>query len=367
MKQTQSSQTKLWRTLKWPFTRLRKYWRKNWWHKAVVVILSLILLSIGGMYGIARWYIWSERNTPLTLGTSFVPDYAEFLGVDPHQTLLAILNDLHPKQLRLVSYWSDIEPTQGQYNFTELDWEFQQADLHNTKVTLSIGLRQPRWPECHQPDWVANEPVSVWQPQLEQFMSTVIDRYKGNPALQSYQLENEYFLTGFGVCNNDSRQRLVDEASLVRKLDPNHTLIISRSDNAIGWPIHEPHADEYGISIYRRVWNPPLGRYVEFPFPSWYYAFLAGAEKIWSGKDTIIHELQAEAWPPHGQTIPQTSLAEQNKSINAARLKDTVAFGKATGMKTIDLWGAEYWYYRMQVLHDPSLWNAAEEEFTQNQ
>ena len=28
----------------------------------------------------------------------------------------------------------------------------------------------------------------------------------------------------------------------------------------------------------------------------------------------IIDEEQAEAWPPHGQTITETSLNEQNKS-----------------------------------------------------
>ena len=156
------------------------------------------------MYGIARWYMWSERNTPETMGTSFIADYATYLGVDPHQTLLAILDDLHVRNLRLVSYWSDIEPTQGTYNFSELDWEFQQADAAGAKVSLSVGLRQPRWPECHLPTWAQNEPVSVWRPQLQQYMTAVINRYKNNPALQSYQLENEYFLTAFGTCTDYS-------------------------------------------------------------------------------------------------------------------------------------------------------------------
>jgi len=343
------------------------FWRGAWWHKAIAIVVATIIVLFGAMFGIAKWYVWSERNQPLVLGASFVPDYASYLGVNPHATFTAMLDDLHIRHFRLVSYWSDIERSKGTDDFSELDWEFSQAATRGAKITLAIGLRQPRWPECHMPDWATSEPKSVWQPQLVQFMTTVIDRYKGNPALESYQLENEYFLTAFATCADESRSRLVEEAALVRKLDPSHTLIISRSQNAVGWPVGQPHADEYGISIYRRVWTPLFGgRYIDYPFPAWYYSFLAGAEKIWSGKDTIIHELQAEPWTPHGAPINDTSLAEQNKSFNADRLKGMVDFGKATGMKSMDLWGAEYWYYRMVKLHDPSVWNAARQEFADN-
>lgn len=345
----------------WLVTHLRSYWKKNSWHKVVVVLFTFLLLVIGTMYSIARWYMWSERTTPTTLGVSFIPDYATQLGVDPQKTFTAILDDLHVKQVRLVSYWSDIESNKGTYDFSQLDWQVHMAEQRGVKITLSIGLRQPRWPECHMPTWADSEPASVWQPQLEEFMTAVVDRYKNSSSIQSYQLENEYFLTAFGTCTNYSRQRLIDEFNLVKRLDSKHPIIISRSDNAIGWPINNPKADEYGISIYKRVWSPPVGRYVEYPFPAWFYAFLAGAEKLWSGRDMIIHELQAEPWPPHGQDITKTSLAEQNKSFDAHRFASRIAYGKATGMKTIDLWGAEYWYYRLTILHDPSIWNVAQQ------
>jgi hypothetical protein len=314
------------------------------------------------MYGIAQWYIRTNHQ-PYQLGVSFVADYAQFLGVNPHQTFLALLDDLHVRNFRLVSYWSDIEPQPGVYDFDELDWEFQQAAAHHAKIMLTVGLRQPRWPECHAPSWTNNEPISVWQPQLERFMTAVVNRYKNSPALGSYQLENEYFLSSFGLCTDHTLSRLIDEANLVRRLDPYHPLVISRSENALGWPVGPPHADVYAISIYRRVWTPVLGRYIEYPYPAWYYAFLAGAEKIWSGKDTFIHELQAEPWPPSNVPIPNSTLSEQNKSFNATTLINTVNFGQATGMKLAYLWGGEYWYYRMVVLHDPSVWQTAKREF----
>jgi hypothetical protein len=345
---------------------LKAYWNKNWWHKTIMVFVCLILLMLGTMYGIARWYIASENGKQIA-GVSFVADYATSLGVDPHDTFNAMINDLHVKNFRLVSYWSDIEKSPGQYDFSELDWEFDQAEAAHAKISLSVGLRQPRWPECHAPSWIdTTKPVDIWQPQLEAFMTTVINRYKNSPALGSYQLENEYFLKGFGTCTNFDRSRLVSEYNLVKKLDPKHTLIITRSNNAQGIPLYSPTPDEYGISIYKRVWDTSVThRYVEYPFPAWYYAYLAGSEKIVQGKDMIIHEMQAEPWPPNHKTIPETSLAEQSKSFDATRFKGRIAFAKATGMPAAYYWGGEYWYYRMVILHDPSVWNVAKTAFTQ--
>lgn len=344
--------------------RFKRYWKKNLWHKIIVILVVFISLCLGAMYGIARWYIATESGQPLTLGVSFIPDYAQSLGLNPESTMEALISDVHVKNFRLTSYWNDIETAPGKYNFTQLDWEFKLADQAHAKITLSVGLRQPRWPECHMPTWAEQEPASVWQPQLMSFITTVVNRYKDSPSLAAYQVENEYFLKGFGVCTNFNRSRLVQEYNLVKKLDPVHTLIVSRSNNGIGFPIGQPQPDEFGISIYKRVWDRNFShRYFEYPIPAWYYAFLAGMQKIITGKNMIIDELQAEAWPPNGQTIQATTLAEQNKSMNAGVLKARIKYGEATGMKSIDLWGAEYWYYRLVILHDPGMWNVAKQAF----
>lgn len=327
------------------------------------------LIAVAGMYAAGQWYIWTGRNKPVAIGASFVADYATYLGLDPHQTFVAMLDDLHVRQLRLVSYWSDIEPEQGAYDFSELDWEMQQAAARGARVTLVVGLRQPRWPECHMPAWATGESVGTWQPQLEQFMTMVINRYKNSLALQSYQLENEYFLRQYGfygACTDFSRSRLVDEYNLVKSLDPRHDIIVGRSNNDLGWPIGAPRPDLFSVSVYQRVWDATFTRrYLEYPFPSWYYAFMAGWQELFTGRNMVIGELQAEPWPPKGKTILDISLAEQNKSFNAARLKSTVDFAKSTGMKTVNLWGAEYWYYRMTTLHDPSVWQAAKEIYAE--
>ncbi len=321
-------------------------------------------LSLAGMYGVAVWYQHSQASKPLELGVSFVPDYAQYLGVEPKETMDSLIG-IGVKQFRLVSYWSDVEPSQGQYDFSQLDWQFQKAEAAGAGVSLSVGLRQPRWPECHPPSWIdTTKPSSQWQPQLETYMAAVISRYRSSPALQSYQLENEFYLNNFGTCTNSDQSRLDSEFSLLKRLDTKHPVILTRSDNIPHWPPDNPPSELRGISVYRRIWDANLThRYFTYPLPSWYYSFLAGVQKLKTGQDSVLHELQTEAWAPNGQILTQISLDEQNKSFDASRFRDSVEFGKQTGLKHIDLWGSEYWYYRLKVLHDPSVWNVAKDEF----
>lgn len=351
------------RLMRWP----RSYWAQNWWHKVVTIVVVTGILAVGTMYGIAQWYIHTQTKPQVT-GVSFIPSYAQYLGVDPQKTMDSLIG-IGVRHFRLVSYWNDAEPEPGHYDFTQLDWQFQKAEAAHAKISLSLGLRQPRWPECHLPDWARTEPESQRQPQLEAYMTAVINRYKDSPALSSYQMENEFFLQGFGTCNeipgSRDRANLISEYQLVKKLDHRHTIIISRSNNALGWPVGKPRPDEFGVSVYKRVWDAGVThRYLEYPFPAWYYSFLAGWQKLVTGRDMIVHEMQAEAWAPNGQELPKISLSEQNKSLDAKRLKDRFAYGQATGMPEIYMWGAEYWYYRQQVLHDPSLWDIAHAEFS---
>lgn len=344
---------------------MKKLEKWHWKRRYVIAaaVLGFFLLMFAGMYGISRWYTASQSDRPEVLGVSFIPAYAESLGLDAPETMQALIDDVGVRHFRLVSYWSQLEPKPGEYDFSLLDWQFAKAEASGSKITLSLGLRQPRWPECHMPSWAANKPTAEWQPALEKFIGEVVERYKDSPALASYQLENEYFLRGFGTCTNFDRERLVSEYQLVKRLDPDHPVIISRSNNALGWPVGKPTPDEFGIAIYRRVWTPVLGRYINYPYPAWYYGFLGGWEKLMTGRDLIIHELQAEAWPPHRQTIPKTSLEEQNKSFNAQLFSERIKYASDTGLREIYLWGGEYWYYRLVKLNDPSLWQAAKEAY----
>jgi hypothetical protein len=339
------------------------YWQSSVWHKIVVILVGIAILFTGIMYGVARWYIAQNDHKPLVMGVTFIPAYAEALGLNPEETLDALINDAGARNFRLVSYWNQLEPNPGAYDFSVLDWQFKKIEAAGGTVSLSLGLRQPRWPECHMPDWAKGQSTDQWQPKLEGFMAAVVNRYRSSSALVSYQVENEFF-NRFGDCHDFSRDRLVREFNLVKKADPKHPVIISRSNNFAGFATGEPTPDVYGFSVYRRVWEAAASkRYFQYPLPSWHYAFLAGMQKILKGKDSMLHELQTEAWPPNGKNIPEISLEEQNKSFDAKRFRATVDFAKQIGFREIYLWGGEYWYYRLHKLHDASVWNVAKDVF----
>jgi hypothetical protein len=203
-----------------------------------------------------------------------------------------------------------------------------------------------------------------WYQPLEDFIAATVNRYKSSPALESYQLENEFFLKAFGICYDFNRDRLVSEYNLVKRLDPTRPLIVSMSNNAIGTPIGDPTPDQWAISVYKRVWDKTITRrYFEYPIPAWYYAFLAGWTELTRGRPVFIHELQTEAWTPekYGGT-KETPVQEQYKSMNAEMLKDRFAYGEATGMRSFYVWGVEWWYWLKVKKNEPAIWNTATQE-----
>jgi len=342
----------------------RRWLDSSWWTKLWSSIVAVIVLIVLVAFGISQWYIHKHSNEPLVIGATFIPRYARYFDLDPKETLGAMINDLGIRRFRLVSYWDEIETKPGQYDFYDLDWQFNMIEKANGTVSLAVGLRQPRWPECHMPQWAKEMPRDQWEPRLKIFMKRVIGRYKDRVSLQSYQLENEYLLNVFGECLSHDRQRLVDEYDMIKQIDPNKTLVVSRSNNAVpSWPIGQPRADLIGASIYKRVWDKNVTkRYFEYPLPSWFYAFLAGGAELTTGRNTFIHEMQTEPWVPDGiGGIKYASLAEQDKSFNASMMKDRIGYGVATGMKTIDLWGVEWWYWRKTKMNDPSLWETGKQ------
>jgi Beta-galactosidase len=326
-----------------------------------LVVLSFLMFL--------NWFVdqlWAEVKDP-RYGASFSIKYAEELGNDWRANYSATLDDLEFKHLRLMSYWDTIEPERGQYTFENLDWQMDQAAAHNAKVSLVLGLRQPRWPECHEPAFAKTEEIesTQWRASLYSYIGKVVERYRNHPALDSYQLENEAVNSWFGDCRGGAakKDRLNEEFNLVKKLDPNHRVLMSLSDQT-GLPLGTPVPDAYGYSVYRIVWNDktPVKFYITYPTPLWYHKLRTWWIKQFKDRDVFVHELQMEPWGP--KATKELSVEEQDKSMGPAQIHKNFSFGRKVGKQEIYVWGTEWWYWRKTHFNDPGPWNAVKEELT---
>lgn len=332
--------------------------------KTIIIAATILAILTTSAYGIAVWYQQKHNNEPLTIGATFVANYARYFENDPKEVMQAMIDDLGIRRFRLVSYWNIHEPKPDQYDFSELDWQFDMIEAAGGEIALSIGLRQPRWPECHGPDWAMAKSVPEWTEDLKEYMGIVVDRYKDRDVLVEYQLENEFLLTVFGDCPDHSRERLIDEYNFIKTKDDTRPLIVNRSNNAVpSWPVGKPRADKVGVAVYKRIWDKTITkRNFEYPIPPWFYSFLAGGTEITTGRESIIHELQMESWLSTGKSMKTADIDDLYSTFRPDDVADRLNYAVDTGIRTIDLWGVEWWYH-MKVNRDaPEIWNTAKTE-----
>lgn len=297
-------------------------------------------------------------------GVSFSIKYSQELGLNWQENYLAVVNELGFTRLRLMSYWDLYETSPGQYDFSSLDWQMDEAAKRGIKVSLALGLRQPRWPECHQPQWARELGYGTrpWQDALNRYIDVVVNRYKNHPALLSYQLENEAVNSWFGECIGAApRDRLIEEFNLVKQADPNHPVWMSLSDQH-GFPLNDPRPDAYGFSVYRVVWNDktPIRFYLIYPTPIWYHKLRKWAIELFKDRSVFVHELQVEPWGP--VATRELSIDEQNKSMSLKQIHKNFDFARKIGTDEIYTWGGEWWYWRKVKFSDPGPWEAVRTE-----
>ncbi|HEX7259863.1 MAG TPA: glycoside hydrolase family 2 TIM barrel-domain containing protein [Candidatus Saccharimonadia bacterium] len=278
--------------------------------------------------------------------------------MNPRKTLLAALDDLGIRRFRLMGPWDLIQPTPTAYDFADLDWQIAQIAKRDGEVSVTLGLRQPHHPECHQPAWARKRSSAEWQEALFAFITTVVNRYKDQAVVVSWQLENEALNKDFGQCADFNQERLEAELQLVKRLDPSRPVIMSLKNH---WSFLAPGPipDVYATSIYLCVHRK--GKLRDTILPPLYQRVRALYIRLQFNRSFFIHELQAEPWCPRG--TQHTPLAEQDLSMNPKRFRHAVAYALRTGLKPIDLWGLEWWYYRKTRFDDPTMWDEARTVF----
>ncbi len=323
--------------------------------KKVLIIFGAIVAATILFFAIL-WLPTFNRSKEIKFGVSFSKDYADYLDLDWRETYLAILDDLGVKSLRLQSDWDKTELSEGNFDFSALDWQMAEAERRNIKVLLVVGNRQPRWPECHMPEWLSGMPVSEIREKTVNFIEEMVLRYKDSPALAAWQVENEPMLNLFGKCPPADINFLKREIELVKSLD-DHPILITDSGELSTWRKTAHLGDYFGTTIYRRVYNNYVGHFRYFFAPAFYRlkAKLVGL----SADKVIISELQAEPWIPNGKE-GRGSLEEQKKILGPEFIKKQIEFARETGFTEAYIWGVEWWYW-VKLQGDESIWNIGKE------
>jgi hypothetical protein len=289
---------------------------------------------------------------PTKFGISFSVKQCRNFQIDAKETLRWLIDGAGFRRFRLMSYWDEHETEQGTYDFSLLDWQIGRVREAGGVITLCLGARQPRWPENHWPEWAWDASKPVRTQALLKYVETVVNRYKNEACIVSYQLENEALLKSFGRRAEVDRSRLKDEYALIKRLDPN-TPIIMTTSTSWGIPVREPIPDIIGFSYYRIVHGKNgYSRAFHTPLLHKTRKFLI---KQLLNRPTCIHELQCEPWGPRG--IKDMDNAEQDKSMSPSIIKRNIQLAKRVNAPPIDLWGAEWWYWRHKQ-GDDSIWHA---------
>jgi len=323
-----------------------------------IKIVIIVLISLFALYFIS-WHIDFSRGSP-NWGATFSELYAEELGLNWKEIYSAILNDLNIKKIRLVAYWNRLEPEKGATNFDDLDWQITEAQKKNKEITLAVGFRVPRWPECHIPEWATNLPKEEFEKAVLAHLETIVNRYKTNPAIKIWQTENEPLLSVFGRCPKPDINLLKKEIAFVKSLDPTRPVLITASGE-LSLGFSEAGLSEiFGTTLYRVVWNKYIGYFKHFTPPA-FYTLKAFLIKTFScTKEVVVAELQAEPWSPALKPIVEIPFDEQIKHFDANQLRYNMEFAKKTGIKDIYLWGVEWWHYR-KINGDSLFWKTGKE------
>lgn len=304
-------------------------------------LLILILIGLG-------LYVLSLRPVPskIIYGVSFSKFHADELKLDWQETYRAIRDDLKVRHFRFSAHWPVVEPARGQYNFYELDYQIDEAEKVGADFILAVGRRLPGWPECHVPKWakVKND-AEYNQEELLKYIEVVVNRYKDQEGLIYWQVENEPFLTFFSRshCGILDKDFLNKEIALVKKLDPDHPILMTDSGEFGNWFRAYRRGDAFGTSLYLYIWNRTLGP-LRYPiFPSFFRIKQSITELVFGRKPTMIIELSAEPWLL--QPIITAPLATLLERMGIDKFNEMIDFAAQTGLDRQYLWGAEWWYW----------------------
>ncbi len=316
---------------------------------------------------------------PATLGTTFSQLQCAYLGLD-YRTTFRQICQLGFDRIRLCGYWNELEPAAGQFDFTVLDWLLEEADRQKVELVIAIGMKTPRWPEFHFPDWLSDrydtgqghQPIDQRSPVLVEytlrFIDAVMNHTKQVAAIRYWQIENEPFtqleIAGGRFLSYEFVQQEVQQVRQIAR--PDQQILLTGSimlpfaddpGDEVAFQTCLAAADVVGFNVYSKV---PIGQtrfYLEPQAAFWQTLHHWRLQLRQNHKAAWIAEAQAEPWEPNQLVATRGIHHPSSSPAQAIALTQQLV---ELEYNTILLWGCEYWYWHLQQGRS-DWWNAMQQ------
>jgi hypothetical protein len=192
-------------------------------------------------------------------------------------------------------------------------------------------------------------------------MMQAVERYKNDPTVTIWQVENEPFLP-FGICPPFDVRFLEQEVAFVKALDPSRPVLLTDSGELSLWIGAAGRGDMFGTTMYRDIYSKRFGGYFTYPIgPNFFLTKEFFARLLTGQKNFMVIELQGEPWA--SGWVADAPLEEQFRTMDEKKLRANVEYARQVGFQDIYLWGGEWWYWMKTKNDYPAVWEAGKEIF----
>ncbi len=322
-----------------------------------------------------------EPRSSTLLGITFRPQQVQAFGLEMRPTLNKLLE--YPLQIvRLGAYWNKMEPENGRFDTTELDWQIDTIEKTGAKIILCVGaLKTFGYPEYFIPHHYMPKPfpdatliTPIKHKELllgaNNFISRIVDRYKNRQSIIAWQLENEpadplpsahYWRI--------SADFLKEELNALRVCDQTKPVMINgflatslfirigaawlTRDQGNSLDLAKGLSDIIGVDYYPRIAISPVASETMYLDTSKVFWGQGDRNNLanWSrshNQKFMVAEGQSEPWeltviPPSPQHYALYSCTPQNLIEN---YNFWASCAECRPMYSYLFWGAEYWVLR---------------------
>lgn len=326
----------------------RKKFTKLDWVITITLVFILITYSLNILFDPDKGLLRPIKvsYTEPRLGFSFNPEQAIYLGLDPKETYLALLDGLKPSFIRIPIFWDEVQKNKEEFDFSNIDWMMDEAKKRGILVTVNLGYTTFRYPECHEPRWAWDLEGEEFNTALLAFLKKTVFHLAKFSNIEAWQVENERELwLSKPQCRIIKSELFLREIEKVREVDGlRRPIVITHGGKTtIGnfWQKRVTLGDIFAVSFFGKSYNKSLHCYTNRLWLRNILLEKATTERL--GKHFWISEFQAEAW---GKTpLNKISPEEAQKTMNPEILKKNLELlGKYGGAERVYFWGVEWWY-----------------------